>query len=252
MSVFRRRRRSDEPGVSSAEAEPALEAEGDDLQPDAELPAHPIGPWDAEDVPDDGVHRLDLGGIRVAVLEDIEIRIEVGPDQQIVGATLIHGGSSLQLNAFAAPRREGLWDEVRAEIAASLRGSGGSAVEQEGPFGSELRARVPAEVPGAAVSLQPARFVGVDGPRWFLRGVFTGPAATDPVQAAPLEAAFRGTVVARGREAMAPQDPLPLRLPPEALQAAGAAAGDAGEAGAEGGYEELDPFQRGPEITEVR
>jgi hypothetical protein len=42
-----------------------------------------------------------------------------------------------------------------------------------------------------------ARFVGVDGPRWFLRGVIGGAATTD-VEAAAREDLFRSIVVVRG------------------------------------------------------
>ena len=53
-------------------------------------------------------------------------------------------------------------------------------------------------------------------PRWFLRGLITGPAAEDAEAAQPLEAAFRGIVVARGTEPMPVREQLPLRLPPQA------------------------------------
>ncbi len=63
------------------------------------------------------------------------------------------------------------------------------------------------------------RFTGVDGPRWFLRGLFTGAAADNPAAAAPLEALMREVVVVRGDHPMPPRDMLELRLPPEAAQA---------------------------------
>ena len=66
--------------------------------------------------------------------------------------------------------------------------------------------------------MAPARFVGVDGPRWFLRAMYTGSAAVDPDAAAPLEAALRDVVVVRGSDPMAVRDPLPLRLPPQAQE----------------------------------
>jgi hypothetical protein len=77
---------------------------------------------------------------------------------------------------------------------------------------------------------RPARFLGVDGPRWFLRGMMSGPAAADPAAAATLEEAFRGIVVVRGSQPMPVREPLTLTLPPEAAaqlaqqQAAGGAA----------------------------
>jgi hypothetical protein len=96
------------------------------------------------------------------------------------------------------------------------------------------------------VGSQPARFVGVDGPRWFLRFVFLGPAATDPAAAEQLAAIARGVVVARDSEARAPGDSLPLTLPVEVTPALG----DGDQAPWQ--REELSPFERGPEITEIR
>jgi hypothetical protein len=178
------------------------------------VPGRPTGPWDSHDVPpEDQVPRVDLGGIMVPVPDGLEVRVEVQDDVP-VAATLVDGNSQLQVHAFAAPKSSGLWAEVRAEIAQSLKGSGGVAEAAEGPFGTELKARIPVENGG----IQPARFIGVDGPRWFLRGLMTGPASTDAAQAKRLEDAFRQLVVQRGGDAMAPRDMLPLHLPREALE----------------------------------
>ena len=68
-----------------------------------------------------------------------------------------------------------------------------------------------------------------------------GPAAVDPEQAEPFERMFQAVVVVRGKEAMAPRDPLPLQLPTDVLVTGDA---DAVE-------DSLDPFERGPEITEI-
>jgi hypothetical protein len=202
-------------------------------------PSRPTGPVDIADLPpDDETPRIDLGSLHVPVPDGLEVRVDVQEDV-IVAATLVDGSSELQVHAFAAPRSSGLWTQVREEIAASLRETGGSAEVAEGPFGTELRARVPVEGGGN----QPARFVGVDGPRWFLRGLVTGPASTDPKQAERLESALRGVAVNRGGEAMAPRDMLPLRLPP-----------DVGGAPAvpEPPDRNLELFERGPEITEIQ
>jgi hypothetical protein len=93
----------------------------------------------------------------------------------------------------------------------------------EGPFGPELAGTIlaaPPPQPGATTPPQPVRratrFLGVDGPRWFLRGMISGPAAEDPEAARPLETAFRGIVVARGTEPMPVREQLPLTLPPQA------------------------------------
>ena len=235
--MFRRRRRDE--ALPPDEQLTAEESEQDEPEQPAEAePVVPAGPWDAAHVPSEDLARLDLGALLVPVYEDMEVRVEVSPESEVVAATLVDAGGGLQVNAFAAPRREGIWTEVRAEIAASVRENGGTSEEATGPFGPELHAKVRSE--GQGRGLQPARFVGVDGPRWFVRGVITGRAATDPAHAGRLEEAFRELVVVRGGEAMAPRDPLPLRLPTEAVEAAGTDGNT------------LDPFERGPEITEIQ
>jgi len=204
-------------------------------------PRRPLDESEAGD--DDGVvPRLDLGSIRLPVFSDLEVRIELNDQRQPVAATLLHTGSAVQLLAFAAPRGGGLWDDVRAEIAASVTEGGGQVDEADGVFGPELRARVRSQAPGGQVAEQRLRFVGFDGPRWFVRGVFSGPAATDPRQAAGLEAVLTRVVIVRGDEPMAPRDPLPLRLPSDV-------AGIKPPADAK---PTLDPFTRGPEITEIQ
>src|SRR5262249_57321110 len=77
----------------------------------------------------------------------------------------------------------------------------------------------PEPAPGAAGGLHPVRFLGVDGPRWFLRGVISGPAAGRPEIAAPLEQVFAGVVVARGDHPVPPRDMLEIQLPAAALPA---------------------------------
>ncbi len=63
---------------------------------------------------------------------------------------------------------------------------------------------------------QPLRFMGADGPRWFLRGLISGPAATDAELARPFEDIFADVVVVRGEHAEPQRKPLDIRLPDEA------------------------------------
>jgi hypothetical protein len=112
---------------------------------------------------------------------------------------------------FAAPRNEGIWDEVRAEIADSLRQQRRQNLsEPYGPFGTELHGSLPADGGGGPV---PVRFIGVDGPRWFLRGLLAGPVAADSGKAAVFEEALRECVVVRGNDPLPVREPVPLRLP---------------------------------------
>jgi hypothetical protein len=166
-----------------------------------------------------------------------------------VAVTLVLGDGALQVQPFAAPRTESIWDEIRDEIRAGITKQGGTADEVQGPLGTELRTRVPVRAQDGTTGVQPARFVGVDGPRWFLRGVLTGRAAVEEGADTELVELFRDIVVVRGEGPMAPRDPIPLSMPP--TQAAPAK--PSGEAPAEpASQDDLKPFERGPEITEIR
>jgi hypothetical protein len=180
------------------------------------------GPWDVADVPDDGVPRVDLGALRLPARPGTELRVDLNQQQKVVGATLRHGDSLLQVSAFAAPRAAGIWDEVRGDLARNASGQGASLKEVEGPFGTELAGTVMAAPPPRPEDPAPkpvrraARFLGVDGPRWFLRAMITGPAAGDPEAAGVLEDVFRDIVVVRGHDPMPVREQLPLTLPPQA------------------------------------
>jgi hypothetical protein len=216
------------------------------------VPGRPRGPWDSEDAPADELQRIDLGALQIPVPDGTEVRVDVSPEGEVVAATMVQGESAMQINVFAAPKRAGIWAEVRSEIADALLQSGGSTEQVDGAHGTELHAQVPTEVPGQGTMLAPARFLGVDGPRWFLRALLTGPAATDAAQATGLEAALKDVVVVRGTDAMAVRDPLPLHLPRDVAEQAVAAAAAAEEADEGAGGGGLPMPERGPEITETR
>ena len=206
------------------------------------------GPWDAgESFP--ARDRVDLGSLHVPMGPEHEIQL-VMADQHGAWVTIRHGESEMQVQAFAAARRSALWDDVRAEIAKEVGEAGGDSQEVQGSFGTELLARVPAEPGQPASGLRLVRFVGVDGPRWFLRGLFTGPAADGGEPAGLLEEIFRDVVVVRGEHPVPPRDILELRLPPEAQKAFEEQAAAAAE---ENKFQaDLNPFDRGPEFTETR
>lgn len=248
MALFRKRKQvEDEGSIDDNEAAQAQDATDQDRElPQAAVPpAHPAGPWDVADLPaDDAVQRLDLGALRVPVPQDLEVRVDLNEQGAVMAATLVSGQSSAQISVFAAPRTEGIWEDVLAEIALSVSEGGGEGSTVEGSFGPELQAVVPTQTEQGVVRAQ-ARFVGVNGPRWFLRAMFSGPGARDAAAAAPLEAAIRGVVVVRGDDPMAVREALPLALPPEAEQARA-------EQAAQEQAPNLSLAERGPEITEVR
>ena len=187
----------------------------------------------AEGVRDDADRgpTLDFGSLLIPAVDGMQVRAELDDREQVVGVAVMLEETMLQIQAFAAPKSEGLWDEVRQEIAEGIRGGQGKAREVDGPFGRELQAEVVVTDESGATSRQPVRFIGIDGPRWFLRGVVTGPGATDPALAGAVETVFAGVAVERGVHAAAPRDLLPLTLPADpSLVAASEEVDEAGEA----------------------
>jgi hypothetical protein len=224
------------------------------------------GPFDHSEV-DSLDDRLDLGALWLTGVSGMELRLEVEEESQnVVGVTAVLDGSAVQLQAFAAPRSEGIWEDIRTEIAASITSQGGTADKTSGPLGAELRVQMPEKSPDGRTVFSPVRFIGVDGPRWFLRAVLTGPAASDESAASTLLDVVRATVVVRGDEAMAPRELLALKLPEQAdgldtqaelteadLTDAELAEADTTDerAGRRGSVDDFKPFERGPEITEI-
>jgi hypothetical protein len=285
VSLFKRKRRADQPqdGDDLAQDRDATELEHELEERDAAVggdapdavrgevdtpvggipvvaspPDRSGGPFDVSEVDGPG-DRLDVGALWLPLTEGLEVQLQVDEASgQVTGVFLVHGNSAVQIQAFAAPRTEGIWNEIADEIAAGITEQGGTVDPGQGRFGRELLARVPAQQPDGTVGFQPLRFTGVDGPRWLLRAVYHGEAAIDPDAAAPLEQLVSQVVVVRGREPMGPRELLPLRLPEGAQPAPGEvlepeeAGGEVPEGYVPEGYDDLHPFERGPEITERR
>jgi hypothetical protein len=163
----------------------------------------------------------------------------------------------LQVRALAAPKSGGLWDDERAGIIETITKAGGQASEVDGPFGPEVQVleMVPVAGEGEAgqglTEPQPARFVGVDGPRWLLVGKISGPAAASPELIRPLEEVFADIVVVRGDHPAAPRDLLDILLPAEMREALAQQIAES-QAQAQQESQFLVPTERGPEITETR
>ncbi|MEI8084159.1 MAG: DUF3710 domain-containing protein, partial [Actinomycetes bacterium] len=80
-----------------------------------------------------------------------------------------------------------------------------------------------------------------------LRGVMLGVAANGGRDAEVFEDVMRGCVVVRGNQPMAPGDMLPLQLPAGAVPEEVEDEEDDDQPRAS----DLNPFERGPEITEI-
>lgn len=176
------------------------------------------GPFDVTEVRE-AKPFIDFGSIRIVPRPDIHLKAEVEEQNgQVVALTIDYKSSSLQLQAFAAPKTSGLWQEVRDQLKANFNSQGAPVEERLGSFGPELVASIAHSGLGVKFAGRKiARFVGVDGPRWFLRAIITGPAATEPVSAIEMDDIFRGVIISRGEEPIPPRDLLPLVMPEAAL-----------------------------------
>ena len=135
-----------------------------------------------------------------------EARLHVEVDQSgPVGAVhMITSQGQFTISAFAAPRSARLWSEVRREIITELEAGGARVRDENGEWGREVVATQPDLV---------LHFIGVNGPRWLLRGVAAGPVASAAAMAEQLRELMRNTVVVRGEEPMPVRAALPLTLP---------------------------------------
>jgi hypothetical protein len=214
--MFRRRSRSE-----SVEPDALDDDQVDDAAEDAADAEGAVqGPWDVDDVVDDGIDRVDLGSLLVAPTEGTELRLQVDEQTGEVQSAMLAGDEgAIELRAFAAPRGGDLWSEVRPQIAADVSQHGGTATEREGRWGVELVCQMQVVMPDGSQAMQPSRIVGVNGPRWLLRATFLGLPAVQPDDAEVWEDALAAVVVHRGSHAMPVGDALPLTLPDDAQRA---------------------------------
>ncbi|MBW4722507.1 DUF3710 domain-containing protein [Saccharothrix obliqua] len=163
------------------------------------------GPYDEAQAPDDGLTRLDLGSIRLPVPDGAQLQVEMDPAGAVRAVHLLTPVGQLTVSAFAAPKSDRLWPDVGAELITQLKGDGFRINRENGDWGEEITAR------NNEVHL---RFVGVDGPRWMLRGVAAAPSEQQSAQAVEaLYELMRHTVVVRGVQPMPVRTPLPIELP---------------------------------------
>jgi hypothetical protein len=204
------------------DAPPGVEEPAAPAQPELEAPddVRAGGPYDSSEVDVDETadqSRVDLGSLVVTGRPGLELRLQVDEQSGAVAAVLLVAETgAVELRAFASPRNGSIWDDVRRTIAAEAARQGGTATEQDGPWGTELRLLVTGTDDQGRTVTQASRVVGITGPRWLLRATFFGGPAEQPDPDDPVESAVRDVVVVRGSEAMAPGEFLPMSLPPHA------------------------------------
>lgn len=184
------------------------------------------GPWDIDESEAPNYDEyLDMGAYYLPFMQDIELRVKANRTSgEVLGCTISYKSSSVEIEALAAPKTLGLWDGMQED----LLEANPKASTQPGVFGMEVK--LPVTVKGGKTVT--TRIVGVDGPRWMLRGIFSGRAATNPdsPETKALNQFFSEIVVDRGEEPLAPRDLIPMHPPvsPEERRKA------------EGGVEEAD------------
>lgn len=202
------------PDKASAESTDAV---GSDDSAASSVPAG-TGPRDGGDVPEaDREELVDLGSLLVGPIAGFELRLQVEEStQQVRSVQLVTDDGIIDLRAFAAPRNGDLWTDVRPDVTADHEKRGGTVTEVDGDFGVELHCQLPVKRADGTKAIQPTRIIGINGPRWMLRATMLGRPAMKPEEAADFFTALDQLVVERGSSAMAPGDPLPLRLPDSA------------------------------------
>lgn len=226
--MFKRKNRKDEAGVDASDESAAEPADDNGVTADAPeqfdetifqgvAAGSTPGPYDISEVPDSSMKRVDLGCMQIAGFTDMQLHFETDPAKtRLVSVVAAYKDAALRLQALAAPRSGGLWDEMRPQITSSIAAAGGDVEEVEGTFGTELRGIVPAALPDGTQVRQPIRLIGYEGPRWLLHGVFMGSAPENDAMAELFEDVFRQVVVVRGSAPMAPGEAMPIVLPPDA------------------------------------
>ncbi|NLG48331.1 DUF3710 domain-containing protein [Gordonia sp. (in: high G+C Gram-positive bacteria)] len=167
------------------------------------------GPYDIADLAtshlDLANSHLDLGSVLMPVVEGGQVTVEMSASHEPEAVYLVTPVGRIGLHAFAAPRSGGQWREVVRELAESLRSDGAQTSIEDGHWGREVIARVP----GGS-----HRFIGVDGARWMVRCVASGPEESEVQLAQLARAVLAETVVRRGNEPYPPRELLPIVLPP--------------------------------------
>jgi hypothetical protein len=198
------------------------ETRGSHRKPDVpdEAPATDdlAGPFDVEDFDDAAAAtegRLDLGAVLVPLPEAAQLQVELTEVGVPSAVWVVTPNGRFTIAAYAAPKTGGLWREVAAELAESLRNDGAEVTIQDGRWGRE--------VVGTGTGV--VRFIGVDGYRWMIRCVVNG--SVESIEALTEQArnALLDTVIRRGDTPLPVRTPLPVELPePMASQLREAAA----------------------------
>ncbi|WP_313409249.1 DUF3710 domain-containing protein [Aeromicrobium sp.] len=200
----RKKNGADAPGQPAA-PEP-VEVTGARADGPFDVTERPVGPAD---------EYIDLGSLLIRIRPDIEVQLPTEDD--VVTAVLVTAqDSAVELRPFAGNRSGGTWDGVRTELREQVEERKGTFTEVDGPFGPEILAQFPATAPDGSAAIQPARFIGIEGPRWVVRATILGAAGLESTNEGVFMEILRDLRVRRGEEPRILRESLPLTLPPDA------------------------------------
>ena len=203
----------------SDEAIEDFEDELDEPGTDDDFDPRADGPFDFDevDLDADDVERVTFGPLIITPFDGLGLQLHGDPATGTVRALLAaYGESGLELALFAAPRTDGLAEELREETIEEATGAGGHAEIADGPFGPEVRRVLPMEGPEGEQLFHVSRVWLVDGPRWLLRGTLMGRAGMVEGEAEPADVFvefFRNVVVKRDDAPRVPGELIHLALP---------------------------------------
>jgi len=224
-------------GTDTQDAAPGTDAQ--DAAPGTPQPV--TGPFDIKDIdnPDD---YLNFGSLLIKPMTGLKVRMDIEDQtKRVISLSLELAESRVQLQAFARSKSEELWPGISSKIAEDITGQNGEIFTRDGDYGKELLAKVPQQLPDGRAGHVALRFIGIDGPRWFLRVVIGGAAISDEQASKAVEELVRQVVVDRGDRPLPPRELLPLNVPSNATTRAEAPAGQP----------EVQRPERGPEITQI-
>lgn len=201
------------------------------------------GPFDYSDV-EDTEEYLDFGSILVKPVPGLQVRMDVEQsNQRVIAVSLELAESRVQLMAFSSSKSASLWPGISDKIKSDIKAQNGEIYQRDGEYGQELLAQVPQQLPDGRAGHVALRFVGIDGPRWFLRAVIGGAAIGDEEASKAIDDLVRSVVINRGDKPLPPQELLPLSVPSNAQARPEAPEDDQSQA--------PQRPERGPEITQI-
>lgn len=201
----------------------APEPEIRDAARDVVVPgARASGPWDAQERDPQAPGYIDLGALRIKGRDGVGLQLPT-ENGQVSAVLVVVEGAAMELRVFAASRSGGEWADVLTDLKREIERREGDWKDADGPFGPEVRLRVPVTAQDGRPGTQDSRILGIEGPRWLLRATLLGDAAADESAAEPLLDILRDVIVVRGAEPRMVREALPLRMPPGATAEPGTA-----------------------------